>query len=277
MILNISNNTDIIRYYPEWMIKRFENGIFGIETAKQNTVYELSPKNFELLVFQTKDPTNIVPYYKTLSEQGYNMLFIVTLTPYGNDIEPDLNKKEVYNSIKSLSKMCGKERIIWKYAPVIFNNEFNLEYHIKKFKAMSRKLFPYVSGCICEFLEYYEPPIHLSLYTIEMSTEEKKTLLHSFYVTAKEYNITLYSKHLKHNLNCMLREKIKELCNIEAAEEIPVLDMGLKNTCKGMCEYCNCGGNKYFTDRNCIPDSPIMIGNVDTTKRFVKKKAKLIL
>lgn len=276
MVLNISNNTDIIRFYSEWMMKRFEEGFFSIETAKQNAVYELKPSNFELLVFQTKDPTNILPYYNTLKAMGFNMIFIITLNPYDSDIEPNLDKKQVFASLQKLSKLCGKEKIIWKYAPILFNNEFNEQYHIRKFKAMCKKISPFVSECICDFMKPYNPPVHLSLYTVEPDKEQKIKVLHEFIKTAQRYNIKLYSKCLKTNLTVLLKEKLNKICNVSVTETIPVMDLGLKNTCKGMCEYCYCGGNKFFTDKNCFVNSPLMIGNVDTSKKHIKKKCQKI-
>ena len=271
MILNISNNCDIVRFYSDWMINKFETGVFGIETENQNVAYELTPKNFELLVFQTKDPTHILPYYKKLKNMGFNMLFIITLNPY-DDIEPNLNKKQAFESFCKLSQLCGREHIVWKYAPIIINDEYSTEYHIKKFNAICKKVMPYTNECICEFLEPCKPPMHLSLYASDINKTQKSMLLSKFFTITKKYNIQLFSKHLKNNITTLISRKIYEFCDIKVTEKIPILDMGLKNTCKGMCEYCYCGGNQFYKNTECVVNSPIMIGYVDTNKRHIKKK-----
>jgi len=272
MILNISNNTDIIRFYPNWLINRFNDGFFSIETEKQNNIYELNPQNFELLVFQTKDPTNIIPFLDFFEDKGYKFFFIITLTPYKDDIEPNLNKQQVYKSMKYLSDRYGSNTVIWKYAPIIVNNEFSMDYHKRKFKSMCKKMQGICQSCICEFVEPFLPPIHASLYAPEIKSETKRALIQNFISIGNAYNINLYSKHLKNNISKLLKQQVQSICNISATETLPVLDIGLKNTCRGNCEYCFSGGNNLVQKNQCFDDSPLAVGLVDKSKRPVKRK-----
>lgn len=274
MILNISNNTDLVQFYTEWLMNRFYDGFFSIETEKQNNIYELNPNNFELLVFQTKNPTNLISHIPFFINKGFNFLFIVTLNPYNSDIEPNVNKKEAFLSFKKISKEYGKKKIVWKYAPIILNGEFNKEYHIKKFECMCKKMNQYTDSCICDFIESYELPVHASLYAPTINQEDKEEILKEFEIISSRYGIRLYSKHTKNNISVLMKQKILAFCGIKIENKLSVLDMGLKNTCKGNCEYCFCGGNKYFKNTNCINQSPVMIGQVDKTKKHIKRKGQ---
>lgn len=273
MILNISNNTDIIRFYEPWLIERFKNGFFSIETQKQNNVYELTPKNFELLVFQTKDPTNIIKDIDWFDNNKFKYFFIITLTPYDKDVEPSLDKTQVFEKTNELSNICGSERIVWKYAPIIINSEYSLDFHIKKFEALCKKMNGITKYCICDFIDPYEPPVHASLYAPPVKKEDKKEVLNNFKRIAGKYGIEIYSKNLKKNVLSLLTLEIEKQCGISIENTPPILDMGLKNTCRGECEYCFCGGNKLIgKNTNCIIDSPVMIGCVDKSKKHTKRK-----
>lgn len=267
MVLDISLTSDLIRFYPNWVEKRFEDGFFAIETTKTNHIYELSPKNFELIVFETKNPYNLLKIAPKLKNKGFNLLFVITLTPYDNTVEPGLDKKEVFASIKELSKEFGRETIIWKYSPIIINSEFSEDYHYKKFSGMCNKLKPFISGCVCDFVQPYTPPVHSSLYVPEISLEKKKEIALEFQKILKDNDVPLYKN------KTLLNEKLKEICSLSVKGEVPVLDMGLPCTCKGNCEYCYSEGNRPLERKteNYI-SSPLLIGKVDTTKKHVKKR-----
>ena len=151
MILNVSNNTDLVRFYNGWLQKRFDDGYFAVETEKLNNIYELSPKNFELVVFQTKDPHNLFEDFEYLDRLGYQSVAMVTLTPYKAEVEPGLNKKQVLEDLVLLGKKYP-HRVVWKYSPIIINNEYSEKYHLKKFDSLCQKLSGAVRACIVEFV-----------------------------------------------------------------------------------------------------------------------------
>ena len=103
MILNCSGQSDIVAFHTEWLMKRFREGFFAVERQKTNNIYELSPQKFELIMFQTKNPQSILKYIPEIKKMGYKMIFIVTITPYDNKIEPSfLSKRDIISKIKFL-------------------------------------------------------------------------------------------------------------------------------------------------------------------------------
>lgn len=277
MILNISNNTDIVQFFTPWLMQRFEEGCFGISMPKSNYIYQLNPQHFEVLIFQTKNPKPILPYIKRIEEMGFKFFFIITVNPYDNSIEKNIDKSEIFDSIKKLSKLVGPERIIWKYAPVILNSELTPEWHYKYFNNLCKRLKPYVSACIVDFLKDFEHPIHAELYTAYITKEQKKIMLSEFQQIVTKHDILLCYKNnpLGFTVTQLLKTMVAQETGIQNFS-FDILDMGLPNTCLGNCEYCCCGGNKHYKLEPNLENSPLFIGEVDKLKKHTRKKAKPI-
>lgn len=103
----------------------------------------LSPEVVDGIVFWTKNP---VPMLKRLPElAGYNYYFQFTLTPYDRDGEPNLPSKNnvIIPAFQQLSRMTGREKVIWRYDPIFFNDRYTMEYHCKYFRVLAAKLGEY--------------------------------------------------------------------------------------------------------------------------------------
>lgn len=274
MILNISNRTDIVQFFTPWLINRFKEGFFCIESEKINNIYELKPKNFEMLVFQTKNPKPIINNIKMFDNMGFKYFFIITVNPYNSEIEKNIDKSEIFQNIETLSKIIGKDKIIWKYAPVILNEEFNMQWHYKYFKVLCKKMQNTISNCIIEFIKPYNPPIHMNLFTPDISDDIQKEMTQQFDSIAKKYGITIFSRYSRYKISDLILRQIKEQLGYKP-EKIETLDMGLPNTCKGLCEYCYCDGNQTFKKRlDHDEKSPLFFGQIDKNKKHAKRRVK---
>lgn len=62
----------------------------------------------------------------------YHYYFQFTLTGYGNDIEPYLpdKREQMIPIFQRLSSMIGKEKVIWRYDPIVITDKYSVEYHI---------------------------------------------------------------------------------------------------------------------------------------------------
>lgn len=274
MILNISNYTDIVQFFTPWLINRFKEGYFCVETEKTNNIYELKPSNFEILAFQTKNPKPIIPYIDMFDNDGYKYFFIVTVTPYSNEIEKNIDKSEIFQTFGNLSKKIGKDRIIWKYAPVILNEELNKEYHYKSFRALCKRLQNKTSSCIVEFIRPYNPPIHMNLFTPDIAENVQLEMINKFTKIAKEFGLTVYSKYGAFKISNLIKQQVITQLGFKP-ENLGVLDMGLPNTCKGLCEYCCCDGNQTFKKRkDHSENSPLFFGKINKNKKHAKRRVK---
>ena len=93
----------------------------------------MAPEVVDGIVFWTKNP---IPMLDRLSElDKYNYYFQFTLNAYGKDVEPNIPSKNdvIIPAFQQLSKIIGRERIIWRYDPIFFNEYYTMEYHCKYF------------------------------------------------------------------------------------------------------------------------------------------------
>lgn len=76
------------------------------------------------LFFWTKNPR---PILNRLSEvEKYNYYFQFTLTAYDRDVELNIPSKNdiIIPAFQQLSKIIGKEKVIWRYDPIFFNDRY---------------------------------------------------------------------------------------------------------------------------------------------------------
>ena len=81
----------------------------------------------------------------------------MTITPYGKDIEPNVPEKAaVMESFRSLSRIVGADCMCWRYDPILIDNTWTAERHIREFSAMCQKLEGSTHTCVISFIDLYE-------------------------------------------------------------------------------------------------------------------------
>lgn len=160
MILSASRRTDIPCYYSEWFMNRLSEGYVLTKNPmnpSQVRRITLSPEEIDCIVFWTKDPQNMLHRLPQLDDMGYHYYFQFTLNPYGRDIERNLrDKKEILQTFRQLSDRLGKERILWRYDPILINDAYSLDYHIKNYKMLCKELQGYTDICTISFVDIYQ-------------------------------------------------------------------------------------------------------------------------
>lgn len=121
VIISASRSTDIPAFYAQWFINRLKVGyVVWYNPFNRQKTY-VSFKNCRVVVFWTKNPKPIMPYLHELDERGIHYYFQYTL----NDYEPERFEPNVpplferVETFKELSNKIGKERVIWRFDPLI--------------------------------------------------------------------------------------------------------------------------------------------------------------
>ena len=122
MILSVSRRTDIPNYYSDWFTNRIKEGFLYVRNPinpHQISKIDLFPDVIDCIVFWTKNPENMIAKLNDLRDYAYYFQF--TLTGYGKDIEPNLpdKRKELIPTFQKLSEKIGKEKVIWRYDPIL--------------------------------------------------------------------------------------------------------------------------------------------------------------
>lgn len=289
MIISASRRTDIPTYYSNWLFNRLKEEYVLVRNPMnihQIGRINLSPDVVDGIVFWTKNP---VPMLNRLSElERYNYYFQFTLTAYDKDVEPNIPSKNniIIPAFQQLSKSIGKEKVIWRYDPIFFNDRYTMEYHCKYFRVLAAKLGDYTEKCTVSFLDFYRNTSRNTqpLKIHPESKEQQIELMQRFSEIAKEYGfyidtcseaIELDRFGITH-AHCIDRERFERIgkCKLAVGKDqnqrpecgcIASIDIGTYNTCKNGCLYCYANYSHNTVMRNTQvhnPLSPLLFGEV---------------
>ena len=159
MILNTGARTDTVQYFSDWLLKRFEEGFVYTRNPlfpNKVTRYELSPEKIDLVLFCSKNYAPILPRLHEITDK-YRTYFHYTITAYGKDVEPGVPSiDESIDTLIALSGQVGKQRVAWRYDPILLTDKYTVTAHEKTFAYMAEKLAPYIDRCIFSFVEMYK-------------------------------------------------------------------------------------------------------------------------
>ncbi len=201
MILNISGRTDIVAFYSDWLMNRLKEGYVDVRNPfNPKMVSRIMMEDVDLLFFCTKNPIPILDKLKDIKKKVY---FHVTLTPYKKDIEPGLPpKKGIIEAIKQLSKEIGKENLVIRYDPILINDEYTIDYHLKAFAKLCSLLDGYTYKILISFIDNYKNVRnnYKILKYRALTENDYKKIGESFSKSAKEHNILVHTCAEEHSL-----------------------------------------------------------------------------
>lgn len=257
MILNVSGRTDIVAFYSDWFMNRYNEGFVDVRNSfYSKMVSRIYFEDVDLILFCTKNP---LPILNKLKDIDKPIIFHVTLTPYKKDIEPNVpNKKEIIDAIKKLSNIVGIDNLYVRYDPIFISNKYNINYHIKAFNKLSKELNGYVKHIIVSFLDEYKNVLKNknTLNYHELKEEDYKEIGINFSRIAKDNGMTVQTCFEKRDLTeygfikgeCLSHELAYKLTgkkykNWTARKEklcncVEMVDIGEYNSCKHFCKYC---------------------------------------
>ena len=159
MIISASRRTDIPACYSDWFMNRVRDGHVCVRNpfqTSQVTCVELDPEKVDCIVFWTKDAGPMIKHLPELDERGFKYCFQFTVTPYDDRLEPGVSpKKEIEETLIRLSEAIGKEKVFWRYDPIILNDDLTVDFHKKQFRRLCELFAPYVSRVTNSFLDLY--------------------------------------------------------------------------------------------------------------------------
>lgn len=298
MILSASRRTDIPCFYSDWFMNRIKAG-YALTRNPMNHAQlsriPLSPEIVDCIVFWTKDAKNIMPHLATLDSMGYKYCFQFTLTPYDNTLEHNLrDKANIEDTFIELSKRIGKERVIWRYDPIILNDTLNITYHKAQFDLMCDKLGDYTETVTISFVDMYSK---LKTNLIREITADEIIELSKFIgKTARAHELRAVACCEKADLtpygiekaSCIDKIMLEKVCgcvlNILPDKNqrpgcrcMESVDIGAYNTCLNGCVYCYANENPATIERRHNSHSPqneLLIGKVADVERITERKVK---
>ncbi len=195
MIISISRRTDIPAYYADWFFKRIEEQYVLMRNPvniHQVSRVSLSPGAVDCIVFWTKNPQPMLSALDRL--KNYRYYFQFTLTAYSGDVEASLPPKPVLiDTFKVLADTIGKEKVIWRYDPILINPAYTIDRHVRQFERLACSLAGHTEKCVISFLDFY-PKIAAAVRTlgvIPVSDGQKRHIAKALSEIAFSYGLAV--------------------------------------------------------------------------------------
>ncbi len=155
VIISASRSTDIPAFYAKWFFNRLNKGYCTWYNPFNRQKMYVSFKNCKAIVFWTKNPKPILPYLHELDERGIHYYFQVTLNDYENErFEPNVpSVEERVETFKQLSERIGKERVIWRFDPLVITPEITPRNLLSRIWKVGNMLKGYTDKLVFSFVD----------------------------------------------------------------------------------------------------------------------------
>lgn len=264
--------------------------------SKQSDSYELTPDTVDCVAFCSKNYKPILPCLHEITDR-FNTYFHYTITAYGKDIEPGVpGIEESMETLIKLSELVGKQRIAWRYDPVLLTKEYTVQRHFETFKRMAKVLSPYIDRCIFSFVEMYKKLESNMPELISLSEEDKDALAQGLGAIANHYGISIqtcgtngdFTKYGIHASGCMtldilgtangvIFKNLKHKGMRQGCHCIESRDIGAYDTCLNGCKYCYANTKPQKARDNYRlhdPASPLLLGSVKPEDTLIQGAQK---
>lgn len=248
-IISASRREDIPAFKTSWFLKCIKDGKVDMSNIYQD--YEISFEKAKLIVFWTKNPKPLIPHLKDIPFKYY---FQFTLNDYP---EYELNVPSLEERIKTfieLSKKIGKKKVIWRFDPIIINDQISFYEIISRIKNIGDQIYPYTEKLVFSFVDPYKK---LDNQFIEIDYNNQVKIANELINLNKTWNLDLATcaegidiDGISHN-KCIDPELITRICGkqrwITETKDITQRslcgciksgDIGSFKSCKHKCEYC---------------------------------------
>lgn len=228
----------------------------------------------------------------------FHQFWFVTITPYGEEIEPNVPKVEqVLESFQKLSKIVGVECCGWRYDPIFISEKYTVDFHIRQFEKMAKELSGYTNQCVVSFIDLYEKTKKNFPQVREVKRSQQELLVKEFVRIGGENHIKIRTccenpeleklgadvsgcmtqqvleKAIGYRMKVPKRSPARAECNCMLGN-----DIGMYNTCGHGCLYCYANYDKKVVEQNMKrhnPKSPLLIGEIQEGDIIKEAKQQL--
>lgn len=302
MIINTGSRTDTVQYYSDWLLKRFKEGfVYSRNPLFPNIVtrYELNPNILDCVVFCSKNYEPILDRLTEITDK-FNTYFHYTITAYGRNIEPNVPTiDESIETLIKLSKIVGKQRIAWRYDPILLTKKYTKQVHYNTFDYMSKRLSPHIDRCIFSFVDMYKKLETNMPEIIILNNNDKIEIAKNIGSIAKKHNMIIQTcatiedfkqfgilqsgcmtSKILGNANNITFKKVRHSGNRQGCKCIENRNIGDYDTCPNGCKYCYANKNPQIAQENYKKHNPndlMILGNLKPTDEIQQSNQKSYL
>lgn len=153
VVLSASRRTDIPAFHAYWFLDQLKRGEFLLRNPFHKKAETLFVKKVGAVVFWTKNAAPMLPLLPELSPYPY--YFQYTLNDYEEEgLEPKIPPlAERISTFQELSEKIGKQRVIWRFDPLILSDRLTIERLLEKIKRIGDQLHLFTEKLVFSFAD----------------------------------------------------------------------------------------------------------------------------
>lgn len=155
IIISASRSTDIPAFHSKWFVNRLNKGYVKWTNPFNQVPQYVSFEKTRVIVFWTKNAEPILPFLKEIENKGINYYFQFTLNDYEKEgLEPSVPKlDERIATFKKLSNIIGKNKVIWRFDPLILTDKISVEQLLNKIENVGNAINDYTNKLVISFAD----------------------------------------------------------------------------------------------------------------------------
>ena len=155
VVVSASRATDIPAFYADWFMGRLHKGYVRWRNPFSGVPSYVSFAKTRFVVFWSKNPEPMMRHLEELDRLGLGYYFQYTLNDYvAEGFEPNVPAVEVrVETFRTLSERLGKERVVWRFDPLLITERTPPEALLKKVEALGERLVPFTKRLIFSFAD----------------------------------------------------------------------------------------------------------------------------
>ena len=155
VIVSASRSTDIPTFYADWFVERWKKGYIKWINPFNGVPLYVSFKNAKVVVFWTKNPKPMFKHLDFLDVNVKNYYFQFSLNDYDKEgyegKVPRLENR--INTFKELSERIGKERVVWRFDPLLLTTEIDIKELLRRLENIGNQIYFFTNKLVFSFAD----------------------------------------------------------------------------------------------------------------------------
>lgn len=143
VIMSASRSTDIPAFYADWFLARLKAGYSVWVNPFNQERYRVSFADTRMIVFWSKNPKPMLERLDEVESLGFKQYYFqFTLNDYVTEgLEPNVPPvAERIDTFRRLARRIGKERVIWRFDPLLLSNYLTVDVLLEKIASIGHEL-----------------------------------------------------------------------------------------------------------------------------------------
>ncbi len=155
LVISASRATDLPAFHSEWFMDKLRKGWCAWRNPFNGVKSYVSFSKCRLIVFWSKNPEPMFKHIGELDSLGVKYYFQYSTNDYEKEgVEPDVPAiEERIDTFLRLSEKVGREKVIWRYDPVLKADGLPLEETLERIRRIGEVVSPHTMKLVFSFID----------------------------------------------------------------------------------------------------------------------------